>query len=118
MTDNPVYHKIEYMGVQWAPMGDTPKPLEGVPVVSSCPFHHGFIIQIAGQEMADLEDQPVHFHYLQGVPLFQLIISLVYINKDLIQDLLPHACILLEDFGLQCGCPSPSPHFEHVKDIM
>ena len=39
----------------------------------------------------------------RAFPLLQSIISLVYTNKDIIQNLLPHACILLEDFGLQCG---------------
>ena len=99
-------------------MGDTPKTLEGVPVVSSRPFHHCFPILIAGQETSDLGYHPVQFHYLQGVPPLQSIIILVYINKDLIQDLLPYAHNLLENFGLQCGCTSPYPHSEHVKDIM
>ena len=114
MTDNHAYHSIEDMGGQWDPLGDTPKPLEGVPVVSAHHFHRGFPIPIAGQETADLGDHPLSFQYIQVAPLFQRIISLVYINKYFIQDLLLHACNLLECFGLQCGCPSPSSHSEHV----
>ena len=50
--------------------------------------------------------------------LFQCVISLVYINKYLIQGLLSYDHNILEDFGIQYGCLSNYPLYESMKDIM
>ena len=47
VTENHIYHKIEDLGGQWSPVCDTSEPLEGIPVVSACHFHHVFPIPIA-----------------------------------------------------------------------
>ena len=45
VTENHVYYNIEDLGGHWPPLGDTPKPLEGIPVLSTCRFYHFYQYQ-------------------------------------------------------------------------
>ena len=73
------------------PLGDTPGPLEGLPVVSSHPCRHGSPIPISGQELEEMGSHPIPLHHHPVTPLVQCVIGLVDIHKDIIQDLIPHA---------------------------
>ena len=118
MADVGVHDHIENNGGQGVALRYTLVPLEWASEVPAGLGHHGNSVPVRLKKSNRPENYPVHCEKFQ-VPFPVLgVIGFPEIQKYLEEDRLPHGCKLLDQLGLEGGCPCPPSYPKPVERIV
>ena len=90
VSDHCVHHHIEYGGGQRVPLRHSPESLERRPVVAPCARYHPQPIPVYPEDVAVSRPHAISLQDFQAYVPVQGVIRLVKVQKDHVQDLLPH----------------------------